>query len=277
MRNVDGKGKEILVVGDVCLDRHIYLREVRRCPENSATPVTVIQREEFRPGMAAGVATRIVQLGGEAILVGVTGEDAERQTLRDLCNSWHLGLRIVASRYRPTTLKQRHFLNGNLHLRVDREDACPVIGPLQTELLFKVNHLVPQAHAVVLSDYGKGVLTPTVCRHILDLAHFKNIPIHVDSKGPDWSKFRGCTLLQASWQYLPEPLDLDQFPAQLLTDGANGMTLYRMDRPPLHLPARHRPDFQVIGAGDRLAAACALGLASGLGVEEAVREAAEMV
>src|SRR3954465_10650322 len=187
----------ILCVGDLMLDDFVY-GEVGRISPEAPAPVLAVKRSEVTIGGAGNVARNIASLGARCIFVGMVGEDdAGREVIARLQAETLVEPSLVIDRARPTTRKMRfvseHF---STHLlRADWEQAEPVGADLEGELIARALAALPRVGAVVLSDYAKGVLTPRVIGEVIAAAKRARIPVIVDPKAPDYSVYRGATVI----------------------------------------------------------------------------------
>jgi len=272
-------GKRVLVVGDVMVDD--YLHGDLEWP-GPGEPVTVAaRRRESVPGGAANAAANLAALGARVALGGLRGGDAAGELLSSLVGRSGVATGgLVADPARPTTVKLRLFANGSPLLRLDTERAGP-LHPDQEEALARwAEERMPGCDACLLSDYGKGVVTPRLARRTLAAARRCGRPVVVDPKGTDYAKYRGATVVKPNLReaaaFCHRPLDdeaalawagerLAGFlpgTAVLLTRGSEGMSLFRLGRAPVHLPAHPvGPVCDVTGAGDTVAATLTLALA----------------
>ncbi len=272
----------ILVVGDVMLDRYWHGGTTRISPE-APVPVVKVGQAEDRPGGAANVALNIAALGAGASVIGVIGDDEAGQVLQGRLKAAGIRTDFQVSRLKPTVTKLRVVSRHQQLLRMDFEE--PFDESDSSEFVDKARILMPYMDALVLSDYAKGSLQD--CRDLIGLARQSGVPILVDPKGSDFSRYRGATLLTPnmsefeaivgrcrSEQEMAErgarlmaELDLQGL---LITRGESGMTLLRPNQVELHLPARAREVFDVTGAGDTVIAMMAAVLASGQSLPEAM-------
>ncbi|MBY0335781.1 MAG: D-glycero-beta-D-manno-heptose-7-phosphate kinase [Acetobacteraceae bacterium] len=288
---LDFSGSSVLVLGDVMLDRYLYGSAQRLSPE-APVPVVRLARTTSMAGGAGNVARNIVALGGGARLIGLIGEDPEGLELVGLLRA-EAGLApdLVASPRRATTAKLRVIAGNQQVARVDAERAEPADAQEQSALIARMGAAMGGIGAVVLSDYGKGVLAPGVIAAALAAAQKADVPCLVDPKGRDFARYAGATILTPNTAELSDATGLParedrdceeacravlarvDVGAVLATRSERGMMLVRRDLPAFAVPAMAREVFDVSGAGDTVIAALALALASGLGVEEAVRAA----
>jgi D-beta-D-heptose 7-phosphate kinase/D-beta-D-heptose 1-phosphate adenosyltransferase len=271
----------ILVVGDVMLDRYWHGMSTRISPE-APVPVIKVDQTEDRPGGGANVALNMAALGASVSLAGVVGNDKEGQILEGFLRVAGIETNFLVSSTKPTITKLRVISRHQQLLRMDFEDKFDSSDSLA--LVNKARNLISQTHVLVLSDYAKGSLQD--CQVLIRFAREAGVPVLVDPKGQDFSRYRGATMLTPNFHEFEAVVgkcsserelvekgvalisDLE-LQALLVTRGEQGMTLLRPDHPELHLPARGREVFDVTGAGDTVIATLAAAMAAGLPVPEA--------
>ncbi|MEN5342500.1 D-glycero-beta-D-manno-heptose-7-phosphate kinase [Achromobacter mucicolens] len=271
----------VLVVGDVMLDRY-WFGEVERISPEAPVPVVRVARREDRLGGAANVARNVAALGGHVTLVGVLGQDEAGDSVRRLSTEAGIQGDLIADNELHTTLKMRVLGRQQQLLRVDFEQH-PSQASLDAVDAALARHLANH-DIVVLSDYAKGVLTRV--ESLIALARSAGIPVLVDPKGDDYSRYRGATLVTPNrsemqqavgrWnseaeltdraQQLRADLDLE---ALLVTRSEQGMTLFS-DAGRDHTDAQAHEVFDVSGAGDTVLATLAVTRAIGLPWAEAM-------
>ena len=276
-----------LVVGDVMLDRFVYGSVERISPE-APIPVVAVERSADMPGGAANVARNIAAMGARARLIGVVGDDPfAAALLEQIAESPEINAELIIDPSRPTTVKTRYVADGQQVMRADRESRAPLTEDIERKLVTAVVRALDGVGIVILSDYGKGVLSDSVARAIIEAARRAGKPVIVDPKAKDFGKYRGATLIK------PNRLELqvacghpcatqDQVVAGarhvlgqgicttlVVTRGRDGMSVIAADEAVTHLAAAARQVFDVSGAGDTAIAALALGLAAGGTVTEA--------
>ena len=275
------RGRRVLVVGDLMLDRFVYGRADRVSPE-APIPVLAIAREQIMLGGAGNVARNVVALGGQASLIGVVGDDeAGSDIVRLLMDAAGLEASLVTVPGRPTTLKTRYVAGSQQLLRADRETTAPVTAETERSLIERMQAEIEACCAVVISDYAKGVLTPSLIAAIVAAARKAGRPVVADPKGLDFTRYAGVTVLKPNARELAAatgmPIGGNEeaaaaglaaiaragVDALLVTRSERGMSLMRPDLPPLHLAGRAREVFDVSGAGDTALAMLALALAAG--------------
>lgn len=281
-------GTCVVVLGDVMLDRYFLGKTSRISPE-APVPAVLIHKKKHVLGGAGNVAANLAGLGCRVHLLGVKGKDAAGAMVTALldelgCES---GLETVPSRV--TTTKTRVVALSQQLIRLDEEDPSPVPEEVEAALLRSFAAILPNAQAVILSDYAKGVLTPGLCRNVIDLCRRFGRPIIVDPKGRDWERYRGATCVSPNTGELEAvaggQMDGDAalieaarrvrdrygFDRLLVTRGAEGMALVGKDGSPVLIPSRAREVFDVSGAGDTVIATLAATLGAGLDWGSAAR------
>lgn len=271
----------VLVVGDVMLDRYWYGSTSRISPE-APVPVVRITRTEDRPGGAANVALNIAALGGQALLVGVTGKDEAAAALAEQLHSVGVTTDFQQIAGQPTIVKLRAMSRQQQLLRMDFEEGFNVdVAALQQQ----VENQLDGVRVMILSDYGKGSLVNH--QQLIRAARTRGVAVLADPKGTDFSIYRGATLLTPNLaefeavagvcsdeqQLLERGLAMLQeleLEALLITRGEQGMTLIRAGQPAIHLPAQAREVFDVTGAGDTVISTLATALAAGEELPEAM-------
>lgn len=279
--------KRLLVVGDVMLDKYIW-GEVGRISPEAPVPVVRGVRQEAKPGGAANVAMNLSRLGAKTTVVGITGGDESQTLLSVALQANGVTPCFVSSAEFPTITKTRILSGSQQMLRLDFERPGAIDPVVVDKFLQAALDLLPEAHALILSDYAKGALTPEVCRALISAARKLDIPVLVDPKSPDYAHYRGATticpnlgelalaarvdtgnmdaLLTAAEAMVSE-LDIEFLTATL---SEKGIALIRPDNRYV-APAQARQVFDVSGAGDTVIAVLALCIASGLQPETAVQ------
>jgi D-glycero-beta-D-manno-heptose-7-phosphate kinase len=288
-------GKRVLVIGDMVADEYLIGRPTRIARE---APVLILELSEERtiPGGAANVAVNARTLGAEVFLAGVVGDDLPGQRLRRAISDLQMYQEgLVTDTQRPTSTKTR-ILAGSSQLvqqqivRIDRVDTSEVGQPGKGCIIDYIQRVLPTIDAVLLSDYANGVISPEIIETCLPAARQLDKVIVVDSHGSLF-RFQGVTALtpnqpeaeltlgvtinsQAELEQAGKRL-LDGSHAQsvLITRGGEGMSLFEVGKPPLHLPIhRLEHSIEVVdtnGAGDTVAATFTLALTAGASFLEA--------
>lgn len=271
----------VLVVGDVMLDRY-WFGDVNRISPEAPVPIAKISKTEHRAGGAANVARNIAALGGQAAVLSIVGQDEAGDMLDDLMKNHQISSYLQRSPTMATTLKLRVLARNQQLIRLDFEEQPEAVYLNQLFELYE--QLLPKYDVVILSDYGKGILTRV--SDMISVAKKAGKCVLIDPKGNDFSKYFGATLLTpnraelkevtGAWsdenslttkaQQLRQELDLE---ALLLTRSEEGMTLYRAHQID-HQPTRAQEVYDVSGAGDTVIATMGLCLAAGYAMPEAM-------
>ena len=286
--------RRIAVLGDLMLDEHIY-GSVHRVSPEAPVPVVQVTSRSHHPGGAANVAMNIAALMGSVSLAGVTGVDEASRILRGKLHQHAIDITgMVESGARCTSRKTRVLAHGYHHIvRFDEEVSEPLQAVEEHALWEAFAPILDLCEALVLSDYAKGVLTPSVCARAVGQARKLGIPVVVDPKETDFSKYRGASVITPNYgeavaaaRFLggqpPRPDESDTAvegigqqlvraygSALVLTRGARGMSVFNGSGPAVHIGAKARRVFDVTGAGDTVVAVLAMALAAGLPLEEA--------
>jgi len=279
----------VLVVGDLMLDRFVHGTVDRISPE-APVPVLNVTSEADMLGGAGNVARNLSALGAATHFVAVVGNDRAGKTVTALAGGLDdVRADLIVDRNRETTIKTRYFADRQQVLRADRETGHPVVGDVEAELVKRVARGLKAVRMVVLSDYGKGTLTPQAIGEIIRAAHEVGRPVLVDPKGGDYGRYRGARLITPNRKELAEATrlptgDEDEIvgaarrlakgcgiEAVLATRGPDGMTLIDGRKKLKHLPAQAREVFDVSGAGDTVIAVMAAALAAEAPLIEAAR------
>ncbi len=288
---MDFSGVAVLCVGDVMLDRFVY-GEMERISPEAPVPVLRLTRTREMAGGVGNVASNILSLGGRAVLVGLVGQDQAGTALTSIvaqqgCTTDGL----VASRARPTICKTRLIAAHQQVVRTDEESRLPLQPEEEHAVIQAIDRHLDAARVLVLSDYGKGVCAPNVLAHVIAAARRRGMPVFVDPKSDDFSRYRGATCITPNARELAAAAGLptddeaevaaaarrvmrqvgDGGCAILATRSEQGMTLVEAAGGVLSVPARAREVFDVSGAGDTVIAAMALAYGAGQTLAQAMR------
>ena len=272
---------QVLVLGDVMLDRFVYGAVERISPE-APIPIIAVEKSIDMAGGAANVARNIAALGAQSILIGVVGNDAGAKDLHNqLALSPTIRAHLVIDPSRPTSIKTRYVADGQQVMRADRESRHPLPPDVARRLLEEFSAALGEANVVVLSDYAKGVLSDSVIRSVIDAARKSGKPVIIDPKAKDFAKYRGATILTPNRLELQRACGGDCDTDEQVVDGArhilrqgacdvmvvtrgkDGISVIGPGDLAVHLPTVARQVFDVSGAGDTVVAALSLGVASG--------------
>jgi D-beta-D-heptose 7-phosphate kinase/D-beta-D-heptose 1-phosphate adenosyltransferase len=273
---------QVLVVGDVMLDRYWHGGTSRISPE-APVPVVKVEQVEDRPGGAANVALNIAALGAGVSLSGLVGSDEAADALLQSMSAAKVNCEFQVVESHPTITKLRVISRHQQLIRMDFEDNFAAEDA--RALTQRAKDLLNPVGALILSDYAKGALDDP--QPLIQAAKAAGIPVLVDPKGADFSRYRGATLLTPNLNEFEaivghcvneqelvtkgeELMHQHDLQALLVTRGEHGMTLLRPNEPELHLPARAREVFDVTGAGDTVISVLAASLAAGEAMPQAV-------
>ena len=272
----------ILVVGDVIMDEFLWGRVERISPE-APVPVVQVEEESLVLGGAGNVVNNIISLGGQALLCGVVGNDAmgrELVHMLEKMNSPSHGL-VVEDR-RPTTIKTRVVAHSQQVVRVDREESEPVTEASIEGIITTVEEQTGSIDAIVVSDYGKGVVTRSLMDGLRSLGQDGQPILAVDPTVRNLALYKDVTLItpnnyeaqQMSGIHIEDDQSLRRAGAHLLeelgcqtvliTQGDKGMTLFESNGQTTQIPTVARKVFDVSGAGDTVIATFTLALAAGM-------------
>ena len=279
----------VLCVGDVILDRFVS-GDVKRISPESPVPVLLATGEQTLPGGAANVGRNVVSLGGKCILVGVIGDDAAGRELTNiLAEGDGIDPDMVTVSARPTAEKTRFVSQGQHLLRLDREKTHSLSVEAEDAVIGAAARHIAGCHALVLSDYAKGALTDRVIIETIALAKNIGVPVVVDPKSPNLSRYDGATVVTPNMSETVAAVGLSPvtdalaeeagrialrdaaLDSILITRAEHGMTLVPRDEGATHLKACAREVFDVVGAGDTVVATLALALGSRRPLEESAR------
>jgi len=279
------RGIRILVVGDVMLDRYVHGDVARISPE-APVPVLSVRERADVPGGAANVAANLSGLGCSVALFGITGKDEQAHILDSMLEEMGVENCLVRDGSRPTTTKTRIVAGIQQIVRCDEESSFPAGPEIEDSLFLSLGSRIPEADAVVLSDYGKGFFRRDLARRVIDAAQEGGKPVFVDPKGEDWERYRGADCVT------PNEKELFHVPGEgrekglsghgrtvrqsfgfrklLVTRGSKGMILFG-EEGEYSLPApRVREVFDVSGAGDTVISVLAAAVSAGFSWREAM-------
>ena len=284
----------VLVVGDVMLDQFIWGNVARISPE-APVPVVDFEHESFMPGGAANVARNLTALSVPTELFGVIGRDNAAQQLRRLLGVHHIGCGgILSNGARRTSLKTRIVAHKQQVVRIDRETRDGLDAALVRRLTSAMEPLLDATAAVIVGDYGKGVVTQSLLEAVKGLCRPRGIWLSLDPKPTHNLDLNGLSLITPNRK---EAFDLAQIPDEtrrpnpladanllraaerllaelrpailLITLGELGMLLCQRGQKPFHIPTVAQEVFDVSGAGDTAIACFTLGVAAGASPLEA--------
>ncbi|MAK83269.1 D-glycero-beta-D-manno-heptose 1-phosphate adenylyltransferase [Phenylobacterium sp.] len=276
-------GVRVACVGDLMIDRFVY-GEVTRVSPEAPIPVLARDRELVMLGAAGNVARNVAALGGHVCLVGLVGGDGEgHEALRLVAAEPGVEGFVVTDAARPTTLKTRFVSGGQQLLRVDNEVAAPAQGEVEERLVRTIRDVAADVGLILLSDYGKGVVTPAV----IAACRAAGARIIVDSKARSFARYGEVDIIKPNAAELAHATDMPtstdeeiaaalthalslcEARAILVTRSAKGISLAVRGEPVRHFPGTPKEVFDASGAGDTTLAALGLALAAKASIEDA--------
>ncbi|HFC03683.1 MAG TPA: D-glycero-beta-D-manno-heptose-7-phosphate kinase, partial [Nitratifractor salsuginis] len=288
MKDYDNCRPKILVVGDLMIDHYLWGKTERISPE-APVPVIDVSRETEVLGGAGNVVNNLVALGAEAEVASVIGADADGERLERMLEALGVGTSaLLKDSGRTTTRKSRVIASHQQVIRFDSETRQSVTAESEAKLLERIGRLLDEGvDTVLISDYGKGVLTEGVTQGVIALAKERGIRVMVDPKGRDYSKYRGATaitpnrkeaseatgiaivdeasLRKAGFQ-LKEELELER---AIITLSEEGMAIFGEEM--RVIPTVAKEVYDVTGAGDTVIATLGYVRACGGSIDEAAR------
>jgi D-beta-D-heptose 7-phosphate kinase/D-beta-D-heptose 1-phosphate adenosyltransferase len=269
------------------LDEYVWGDAGRISPE-APVPVVEVSGCSVRLGGAANVARNVVSLGGKVHLLSVVGADDRAGKLREVLDEEGiLPDGLVEDADRPTSLKTRIIAGRQQVVRVDRESRASLTGAVREEFDARLSDLLAGVDGVIVSDYGKGIVDLPFMERLIREARERDVPVAVDPKESHFHRYAGVSIVtpnanEAGGAARVAIVDeeslaragrvlLSELGAEgvLITRGAEGMSLFRPDCPPVHIPATAREVFDVTGAGDTVVAAFTMARAAGGSMEAA--------
>ncbi|MDA3792589.1 MAG: D-glycero-beta-D-manno-heptose-7-phosphate kinase [Elusimicrobia bacterium] len=277
------KGKNIVVVGDIIVDRYIF-GGVKRISPEAPVPVVDIMREEFMPGGAGNVINNIISLGGKAYASGVIGKDSHgRDIVKMLKDEGADTSGIIKDGSRPTSVKTRIIADRQQVVRTDIESKVKISKEITRKILKQLKHILKKADGIIISDYGKGIINRPLIEGIIRLAEEYSLPVVVDPQVGHFLDYSGVTSLTPNEKEVSEALNMRvdddksvekagfillqklNSAAVLITRGSKGMTLFKKGEKSRYIPTAAKDVFDVTGAGDTVTGIYMMGIVSGLG------------
>ncbi len=277
----------VLVIGDFMLDTYTTGRVKRVSPE-APVPVLHVQNKESRPGGAGNVALNLTTLGAHVFALGRIGADMPGEKLVDALLKEGINTKgLFVQQGFQTPVKERLIADAQQVLRVDSEANCPISSDMEEEILEIFQRQVASTDVVAISDYGKGFLSRYLLQSIIEIARAQGVPVIVDPKGPDFSRYLGATVIkpnlqeayiaaqrshEAPLQEVAELLlrvcDVDEL---LITRSEAGISLFHRGGERVDFPVRSKEVKDVTGAGDTVLAMISVALANGLDIKRAAQ------
>lgn len=271
----------VLVIGDLILDEFLW-GDVSRISPEAPVPVVWVKKESFMPGGASNVANNIRSLGARVHIAGVIGDDERGAILKGELDQKGIDTTgIFVDESRPTTLKTRVVAQHQQVVRIDKEKVESLGQGIVSRMIRYVEKIIDDIDAILIEDYGKGVITPALISRIVPMARRRNKIISVDPKEEHFKYYKGISVMtpnnheasKAVGFKIKDDLTLKRAGEELLdklackivliTLGENGMAVFQKGKPMTHIPTVAQEVFDVSGAGDTVIASYTLSLAAG--------------
>jgi len=275
------KKASVLVIGDLILDEFIW-GDVSRISPEAPVPVVWVKKESFMPGGASNVANNLRSLGANVHLAGVIGNDEHGAILKGQLDDKGIDTAgILIDESRPTILKTRVVAHHQQVVRIDKEKTEQLSDKMIARMVDYIKVVMRKIDAVIIEDYGKGVITPALLRKIVPLAKLNKKVISVDPKEEHFRYYKGISVITPNNQEASKAVGfaiqddatlkragltlLNKLNCKiaLVTLGENGMAVFQKGKPMKHIPTVAQEVFDVSGAGDTVIASYTLSLASG--------------
>ena len=275
------KYAKVLVIGDLILDEFIW-GDVSRISPEAPVPVVWVRNESFMPGGASNVANNLRSLGAATYLSGVIGDDERGAILKGELSARGVDVKgVFVDETRPTTLKTRVVAHHQQVVRIDKEKTDHLSGKVISKIIDYAESMMDEIDAVIIEDYGKGVITPKLLSKLMPLARSRKKIISVDPKEEHFEYYKGASAVTPNnheaakavgFEIKDDPTLVKAGRAilkklkcriALITLGENGMAVFQRSKPMAHIPTVAQEVFDVSGAGDTVIAAYTLALASG--------------
>jgi D-glycero-beta-D-manno-heptose-7-phosphate kinase len=288
------RGRPVLVVGDLMLDRYVSGSVDRISPE-APVPVICVREEHCLPGGASNVARNIQALGGQAVVVGAVGMDRAGDQLMSVLNEGGIRTEGVVRDARVATCQKTRILAERQQVcRVDREDPPEAVEALSEALCERAADLARRVEGIIIEDYGKGVVSQAVVDAVLAVAEARGVPVGLDPKDNHELGFSFLSLATPNYREACSAAGLPMVPLGgdltvhpnlvragdilqgkwhtellMITLGAHGMFLLSRGRSPVWIPTQAQEVFDVCGAGDTVIATATLAWVAGATHDEA--------
>jgi len=276
---------KILVIGDLILDEFVW-GDVSRISPEAPVPVVWVKSESFMPGGAANVANNIASLGARVHIAGVVGNDERAGILKEGLEEKGINIDgVIADDSRPTTLKTRVVAHHQQVVRIDREKVEGISAGILDKIIFYIKDIIDEMDAIVIEDYGKGVISARLLKKILTIAKKKIIT--VDPKEEHFSYYNGVTAITPNHYEAAQAVGMKvkdnesilkigrvllkklKCEGVLVTLGENGMQLFQKNGASTHIPTVAQEVYDVSGAGDTVISVFTLALALGVNMKDA--------
>lgn len=273
----------VAVIGDFMFDTYTT-GKVRRISPEAPVSVLHVQKEESRPGGAGNVVLNLISLGAEVVAIGRVGHDnAGKNIITALADEGVNTDGLIYQKQYQTPVKNRLIADAQQVLRVDFENVIPIPEQIEQQVVDKLPELLKNVDIIAVSDYGKGFLSRSLLMAIIEMAKAKEIPVIVDPKGDDFTKYQGATVLKPNLHEayaaakLPPTASLEQVAETLfkkvtvdllmITRSEAGISLFSRGQKQLDFPVRSKEVKDVTGAGDTVLAMISVALGNKLEIK----------
>lgn len=277
----------ILIVGDIILDKY-YFGQVDRISPEAPVPVVNIKKEESRLGGASNVANNICSLGGTVGLFGAIGHDFFGKEIERMTRNRHITA-YFAKTLSPTITKARIIGGKQQLVRLDYEENFSLSEEEEQQIRKNIIASLKNYNVLVISDYSKGFISDDFCQYLIREARQQQLPVLIDPKGKNWDKYIGADIITPNVKELSdisgytvanEDLAIEQaahhlllekhLKSLLITRSEKGMSLITADQS-IHIPTHSEEVFDVSGAGDTVVAALSCCIAAGMDISNAMK------
>jgi len=277
----------ILVIGDLMLDHYIFGSATRLSPE-APVPIVNVKKENKIIGGAANVASNLIDLGAKVSLAGITGNDSFGEEIKAILSTKNIDTQLILKDdSRTTTVKTRVIAGNHQIVRIDQEDTHDIAAELENVFFDSLQNCIAVSDIVILSDYNKGLLTPSLSLRIIDSCNALGKRVIVDPKGLDYSKYKGAFIIKPNRKELAEAAKTEKIHSQdelvkaaavifnftgtdylIVTLSEGGIAIITPESCKI-LPVVATEVYDVTGAGDTVIATISYCIASGFSIEEA--------
>jgi D-beta-D-heptose 7-phosphate kinase/D-beta-D-heptose 1-phosphate adenosyltransferase len=288
MKEIIGRLKKskpkIAVFGDIILDHYLFGTTERISPE-APVPVFEVKNETYVLGGAGNVANNLANFGADVSLFSVVGNDENSEIVINMLKQLSIiSSGVVKDRSRKTTIKSRIVSKSQQIIRFDKEDKHLISEQVESLILEEFKRKIHHFDIVLISDYAKGLISPTLSQNIINISNMYKLKVLIDPKGTDYSKYKNAYLIKPNRQEaiisLNEDLEIDEigkkliksynFENVIITLSENGMKLFKNSDEIQKFPTKAKDIFDVTGAGDTVLSALGFGIASGISLEASV-------
>lgn len=279
----------LAVLGDVMLDE-FYWGKVERISPEAPVPVVQIQKETWRPGGAANVASNLVALGAKAHIFGLIGDDGAGRRLTESLDEGNIGTEgLIIDSGRRTSVKTRIIGQNQQMIRIDREKTDAIDYQRQKQIMETLMDMSDDLDGIIISDYAKGVIAEDLLKNIISKCKQKNKFVSIDPKLKNFGMYKKPTIItpnvKEAESFLGRVFETEKDVLQggkdllkttgsdaiLITRSEHGMTLFEKGKSPITIPTQAIKVFDVTGAGDTVIATFSLALAAGCSMEIAAQ------